>query len=194
MWVTPTTTQGCAKACSALGAGWKHVSGGSKMDMSAMCAGLLDMPGVGQQWLVGSTAASLRQCQISCATSPCWKLPVGATREYDWVTAGTYTSYKALDRTLREHEFPIKCACVNCTGPDCDKMLWTPAPPGGRCRTPTIPSQAGERLPSAVYSYACRSDHQDTTHGQTGWVDATSHPSVCRNMAMKATNYSVWCA
>jgi hypothetical protein len=61
-WVTPPEDDAggrpCDKACEALGKeqGWRHVNGGS--NDRALCAGLIDMPGIGEQWLPGAQCCS----------------------------------------------------------------------------------------------------------------------------------------
>jgi hypothetical protein len=51
-WITPPTHGNCKAACESLGKekGWRFVNGGGG---NALCAGLIDMPGVGEQWLAG---------------------------------------------------------------------------------------------------------------------------------------------
>jgi hypothetical protein len=193
-WVTPTENQfGCDDACSALGTGWRFVNGGSQS--FAMCAGLIDFPqarGLGQQWLVGQTTSFQTICTIQCATTPCWNLPPGASREFDFVFAGASNSFTAADGSTQLQDFPIKCACARCTGPSCDPLYWTPSANSTSCAQPTIVPQPGESFPSTAFSKICRSNQRDGTFGYTGWVDTAATPS-CRGFTMDATDYSVWC-
>jgi len=57
-WVVPTAGQSCEAACSAQGAGWRFINGGSNLtdpqSSSALCAGFVVLPlGLGRQWLSG---------------------------------------------------------------------------------------------------------------------------------------------
>lgn len=190
-WVTSTEVQhGCDKACQELGPAWRYVNGGS--DAHALCAGLIDMPGVGEQWLVGHTLSDHSMCYIQCATTPCWNLPAGASYEYDWVYAGADLTYTDANDELKFKQFPAKCACTTCQGLSCDAAFWQPAADSGSCPQPTIPPQVGEAFPSTVYSSICRSN-EDGSYGYTGWVNTTS-PATCSGMDMNVEDYSVWCS
>jgi hypothetical protein len=72
-----------------------YVNGGNSD--TAMCAGLIDMPGARRQWLVGSTLNASITCDIQCATKPRWNIPAGATTEFDTVSAGASNVYRAAD-------------------------------------------------------------------------------------------------
>lgn len=199
-WLTASgQVSGCASSCAAQGPGWQAVNGGSPRPDFVMCAGLIDLPGLGEQWVVGSTLASLNQCQIKCPTKPCWILPPGAKHDYDTVTAGDFTSglnpWTAADGSQQSRQFPMKCACEQCSGAVCNR-LWAPPRLSSSCPRPSIPSQSA---PSGVYSKACRSIKRDmaggpdATYGYTGWVDTSEVPPACRNPYMGVAEYELWC-
>lgn len=164
-----------------------------------MCAGLIDLPGFGEQWVVGTALSGLNQCNIKCPTKPCWNLPPGAKHEYDTIMAGDSSiasnPWTAADHTPQFRQFPMKCACAQCSGTACDS-LWAPSRLRSPCPLPSIPSQSA---PSGVYSRVCRSVKRDmaggpdATYGYTGWVDVGEMPPVCRNPYMSVSKYELWC-
>lgn len=191
-WVTPTELQSnCSAACSeTLGTEWRPVNGGSSS--FEMCAGLIDLPGLGQQWLVGRTQTGQLTCTIQCATEPCWNLPPGASREEDFVFAFALNSYTDASGDIQTITFPGKCACVPCTGDECDSLYWTPSADSAGCPHPTITPQPGETFPSTVYSKICRS-LEEGNFGYTGWVNTTASPDRCAVDSSGDLEYSVWC-
>lgn len=189
-WVTPNTS--CLDACLNIGPGWRTANGGQNFiswegfcDL-AMCAGLLDMPGIGMQWVVGTAYGRLAPtgCDIRCPTSPCWNLPPGATYTYDSVAAGRNVTYTAADGVLKywDPPFPMKCACVKCDDSDsaCQNTLWVDASESSNCPSPSIQPQAGETFPSVVYGGICRNDEEQGTKGATAWLDTQA--AICRSM------------
>lgn len=50
-WVVPASGQSCEDACEAQDVGWRAINGGS--NNSALCAGFINLPGFGEQWLSG---------------------------------------------------------------------------------------------------------------------------------------------
>jgi hypothetical protein len=190
-WVTATGTM-CTDACAKLGGTWRPVNSGDEGAGWAMCAGLIDMPGLGQWWLVGRQFyIGLGACNVACATKPCWKVPPGAKTEFDTVDAGTTNVYTAADGSTQTQTtaFPVKCACTNCVDLPCQLTIWKPASAAAGCPQPTIVLDAGESYPETVYSQICRGDNN-----YTGYVDRRVKPPVCRCSGMAAEQYSIWCA
>lgn len=204
-WVTPKGSPNCTENCGALGSGWRPANGGrgcldddcgmnTKM---ALCSGLIDMPGLGTQWVPGGTPARHASCGIKCPTNPCYLLPGAPSITYraTAVTAGKLTKAAKGHLLIMESPFPIKCACIHCADQDavCEDVLWVKAEGSSSCARPNIQPQAGEAIPSAVYSKICRNDESSKFTVNAGWVDAAVSPSVCRGLGWNATNYSVWC-
>ncbi|WIA07984.1 hypothetical protein OEZ85_007456 [Tetradesmus obliquus] len=194
-WVSPITDTtgvrlGCDKSCENLGKeqGWRHVNGGS--DDWALCAGLFDIPGVGQQWLPGRTLYSQATCIITCATTPCFLLPDGHTTSGYLDDVFGSIPYELNSGGPAWFNPPLKCACTTCNGDvmDCMRLAWTPAADAWLCPKPSIAPQPGESNPSTVYSSICL---DNTMAGLMGWEDAKQ--KMCIGSALSATNYSVWC-
>jgi hypothetical protein len=224
-WVTPIGQQSCLDACRSIGPGWRIANGGQPCTSwegfcnlaltDAMCAGLLDMPRLGKQWLVGSIdgGRDAAACEIRCPTSPCWNLPPGASYTGDFVMAGRNNTYTAADGLLKywDEPVPMKCACVKCNDSDsaCQNTLWVETSKAFICPRPVIQPQAGETFPSFVYGGICRIDDDppgQAIRGSTGWLDTQA--AVCRSAVPKTgpgwspgwpvkpgdwRNYSVWC-
>lgn len=162
-----------------------------------LCAGLIDMPGLGRQWVAGGTLGMQALCHIKCPTSPCWNLPPGASYDFESVTAGSVLAYKSADGELKMQwsGFPVKCACVNCPDNDaaCENGLWAEAAKSSSCARPAIQPQAGETFPSRVYGGICRSDEEYNLKGYTGWVGTAGSSASCRSDARDFKGFSVWC-
>lgn len=165
-WVTPTGQQSCVDACRSIGPGWRIANGGQPCTSwegfcnlaltDAMCASLLDMPGLGMQWVVGTTlgGSAPAGCEIRCPTSPCWNLAPGASCTGDFVMAGRNNTYTAADGLLKywDEPVPMKCACVKCNDSDsaCQNTLWVESSKASNCPRPVIEPQAGGTFPSFV--------------------------------------------
>jgi hypothetical protein len=109
----------------------------------ALCAGLIDMPGLATQWVTGSTPARHASCGIKCPTNPCYTLPGALCTTYraTAVTAGTFITKADKGHLLIvESPFPIKCACIHCADQDamCEDVLWVKAEGSSSCARPTI--------------------------------------------------------
>jgi hypothetical protein len=206
-WVTPKTS--CFEACRSISPGWRPANGGQtykegdhtrsmKATTMVLCAGLIDMPGLGRQWVAGGTAAAQALCTIKCPTHPCWSLPPGATRDQNWVFAGAPNKYRTAGGELKAQDtpFPVKCACVNCPDDDaaCEDALWVESAKSSNCPPSMIQPQDGETFPNSMHGRICRGDETSSGKGWTGWVDAAVSPSVCRRTLADTESYSVWCA
>lgn len=181
----------CTETCADLGGTWRSVNSGDEGAGWAMCAGLIDMPGLGQQWLVGREFKVFHACNIGCVTKPCWVVPVGAKTEFDTLYAGRTNVYKAADGStqMQTDAFPMKCACTNCVDLVCQLSIWKPTSAAAACPQPTITADAGESFPETVYSQICRGDDN-----YTGYVDRSVTPPVCHSDGMAAEKYTIWCA
>jgi hypothetical protein len=213
-WRTPNSGQGnCKEVCQALGLEWHPVNGGSPGKDWLMCAGQIDMPGLGERWVVGTTLAIQNLCHIKCPTKSCFKLPPGATYDYDTFMAGSDNPWTAADGSIQLKKYVMSCACACCSGAGCEAAsqdpLWRKPQDSAKCAPVNIGREAAspgsEAQPQVVqpllpvHSTVCRSvkksdsGQPDSTYGQTGWVDTSVTPSVCRNPFMSVAEYEVWC-
>jgi hypothetical protein len=203
-WVTPKGIPDCTENNRALGSGWRPATAGRPTQREdygtnstlVLCAGLIDMQGLGSQWVAGGTITRYASCNIKCPNNSCYEPAPRTSFPYSAVTAGIVIHKSDKGHLVfAESPFTMKCACVHCADRDalCENALWVKAAQSSSCAQPTIQAETGETFPSAVYSQICRNDESSNFTGNTGWVDAAVSPSVCRGLGWNATNYSVWC-
>jgi hypothetical protein len=212
-WVTPAEGGTCNSSSATLGQGWYHMNAGS--NTTVLCAGLVNLPGLGPRWLGGWAPTAKAVCYIECASKPCWNTPtsdtgvVTAGLEKAWFIAGSAKDIGAAQSEV----LPMKCACAQCK----DSLCYTwQAASWGHYSAPSwwseygkdaceafkrtmngTDQQPGQNTTYAAQSYMCRSD-VDELFGLTGWVDASvvglGDKRVCRHaMFAPSERFSVLC-
>lgn len=216
-WVVPAEGATCNSSCATLGADWRDLNAGSNTTL--LCAGLVNLPGLGPRWLGGWAPATKAVCYIECASKPCWNTPtadtgvVTAAPDEAWFMAG---SAKDLG-TAQTEVFPMKCTCAQCTGPACDTWMaasWRyglSSPPSSwwdylrneacnaykNVQGADLQAQQFSSSTTAVHSRMCRIDAPEL-FGLTGWVDGSlagpGNKPVCRHaMFSPSEEFSVLC-
>lgn len=118
------------------------------------------------------------QCNITCATDPCFVMPVGGVYADIYVRAPGPNTYTGGSLT-----FAVRCACTNCLGVACESQFWVPKDEAANCPVPKI------GLDQTFYKPICRSNAPSTDYGWTGWVNSIT----CEGYQFSNSDYSVWC-
>jgi hypothetical protein len=135
--------------------------------------------------IAGRTLPQQALCNISCATTPC---AVASNGDYSgrYITAPGPNSYLDNSGVQQNLVIPIKCACTDCLGKDCEFRFWVPPESAASCPLPKIGRET-------FYKPICRSNATGTNYGWTGWVDEDASPVNCTGYTFDTPEYSVWC-